>query len=379
MSSTTITSRPVGVWIALGLAACLAWGRPCAAQGRNMARPAVAKPDLSRLTPEKLQTLNGHRQDVWRLAFNPREPSILVSCGDDSQVITWDLQTGRPMEEVKILDHKVRDLAFDETGRFFAVATTNPWEGGFSGLLRIRDAAEGTMVEIKSLQRWTFRSVAVDPKGVWMAAGGDSRALRVWKLARPVVVPDDRGEPKLSYFELPTPPALPNEILTVDVHGGRQNPIIAVGGKEGMLKVFKIKNDRLIETPITTADAPGEMRSVKFHPQADFLATGGASGVVRLWDLDKGTPTQRFDAQAMGVNDMAFSPDGSLLAVAHDSGHIRLWDIETGKEVAKLEAHKGGALAVAFSRDGRSLATGGRDFSVSVWRLFPIEARKKKS
>ena len=93
-------------------------------------RNEQAKPDLAQITPTKLGILRGHKRDVWRAAFHPNGKT-LVSCGDDAQLITWNVLTGMEIPRDHILDYVMHDLDFDAQGRFFAAVSLTPWGPGF--------------------------------------------------------------------------------------------------------------------------------------------------------------------------------------------------------------------------------------------------------
>jgi WD40 repeat protein len=61
-----------------------------------------------------------------------------------------------------------------------------------------------------------------------------------------------------------------------------------------------------------------------------------------------------------GVKSVSFSPDGRFLASGGADGVVRMWEVESGREVRRME-HGAGCESVSFSPDGRFLASGGWD------------------
>jgi len=119
-----------------------------------------------------------------------------------------------------------------------------------------------------------------------------------------------------------------------------------------------------------------EIRSIAFHPDVRWLASGARDGTVTLWGGDQ--PVARFSVGAE-VLALDFSPDGSLLAAARDDGPIELLrvrgsgDLERERELA---GHEGGTLCLDFGPDGNRLASGGRDSDVRIWDIGTGEAVK---
>ena len=116
----------------------------------------------------------------------------------------------------------------------------------------------------------------------------------------------------------------------------------------------------------------GPAKTVACSPNERWVATGGADGIVRLWDLHQGALIRSLPGFTDHVESVAFHPDGQhLLATGRDCV-IKGWTIDSGREAFSypldgLRAHNatqdieyGGGRDLAFSRDGRILACSGR-------------------
>jgi COMPASS component SWD3 len=167
-------------------------------------------------------------------------------------------------------------------------------------------------------------------------------------------------------------------------------------------------------------------------PALPMLATAGAVGTIRLWQLGGGEggtlplvlpgsgsnggkgsktttaaakPAAELWGHATGVNDLAWSPSGRYLASAGDDGTVRLWEVRvvvapaagaaaaaaaatpptptiTATCAAVLRGHTHHVLCVAFHPAGNMLASAAYDETVRVWdsrslrclRLLPAHA-----
>ncbi|HET9317864.1 MAG TPA: protein kinase [Vicinamibacteria bacterium] len=126
---------------------------------------------------------------------------------------------------------------------------------------------------------------------------------------------------------------------------------------------------------LATFGEPPATQALARSPVDDLLATAGADGAVRLWDLQSRTRRQslRTDMHKRAGHDaraltLAFSPDGSLLASGHVDGSIHLWDMASGEEMrVRLRHEEEMVSALAFSPDGRTLASGGVDSTLKLW------------
>jgi WD40 repeat protein len=175
---------------------------------------------------------------------------------------------------------------------------------------------------------------------------------------------------------------------------------------------------------------PG-LLEVQFSPDGQWLATGGADGVVAVWDLDASLAAgegqlawsaesgvdgiwrlvfsedgqwlvasvdasvstmdaNEFRAATLVVWDartgerlqtltspgqyrvqgLALSPDRAFIATSHtDDATFDLWRVETGEIVVTHEGNISRVHSLAFNPAGTLLATGGFDGRVRVWDL----------
>src|SRR5262249_30009396 len=105
---------------------------------------------------------------------------------------------------------------------------------------------------------------------------------------------------------------------------------------------------------------PGGVYAALFTPDGKQLATCGADGSIRVWDL-AGREVRQIKAHAGKVATLAISRDGTLLASGGYDGTIRLWDFASGKEKRAIKVYEkeGIVTSLAISPDGKSLASGG--------------------
>jgi WD40 repeat protein len=113
------------------------------------------------------------------------------------------------------------------------------------------------------------------------------------------------------------------------------------------------------------------------------LASGSASGEVKVWDVASGKEIGSYRGHAGEIAALALSPDGHWAASAHVPKEfsdallrgqvitvpyppIKVWDATTGQERFTLSGHPSFIDQVAFSPDGRLLASAGYQL-VKIW------------
>ena len=124
-----------------------------------------------------------------------------------------------------------------------------------------------------------------------------------------------------------------------------------------------------------------------------LLATGGADGSVKVWDLQGGYVSHTFHPHGGVVSALAFSHDahksgqisaetGSdtrtrqkhrtglpsvLLASGGEDGKIRVHDLNTRKAAATLDSHVSVVRSLEFSKESNTLLSSSRDRTVILW------------
>jgi WD40 repeat protein len=103
----------------------------------------------------------------------------------------------------------------------------------------------------------------------------------------------------------------------------------------------------------------------------NLFAFPGIAGSVELWSADGEVRLVSKVAGHNGpINQLAISQDGTRLATGGADGTIRLWDIEKPSVpvlIGVLSGHTKPVHGVAFSPDGRRIATSSDDGTVRLW------------
>ena len=150
------------------------------------------------------------------------------------------------------------------------------------------------------------------------------------------------------------------------VYSGRFSPDgqrLATAGADGTIRLWNLSGQQLAQF---IAHPPG-VKAVTFSPKAERLVTVGADGSLRLWDLS-GKPRAQFKSHPGKINSIRFSPDGQRLATAGADGTIRLWNL-SGQQLVQFIAHPTGVNSLSFNPKGQQLITVGADGMIRLWSL----------
>jgi WD40 repeat protein len=114
---------------------------------------------------------------------------------------------------------------------------------------------------------------------------------------------------------------------------------------------------------------------VEFSRDGRFLASSGADGIGKIWEVTPGglKLLHRLPGH-LGWVSLSFSPDGRRVVSGGTSDTtLKLWDTKTGFEVGALYGHRG---RFAFSRDGNAIYYADESGAVRVWRAPPLDELK---
>ena len=116
----------------------------------------------------------------------------------------------------------------------------------------------------------------------------------------------------------------------------------------------------------------GGVRDIAFGPDGRRLASGGADGTVRLWEVGDGLASEGTILGKAGdvISGVCVSPRGEVVASANGDGTVRLWDGGRGVPVGPPIIERPlGFNTVEFSPDGRGLVASYSDGAIFAWAL----------
>jgi WD40 repeat protein len=212
----------------------------------------------------------------------------------------------------------------------------------------------------------SVESVAFDPQGRWLAAGGggaayvafdpQGRSLTAGSAGAAYIW--DMGTGRLT-TSLPHPWA--SRLSVALSPDGR---LAATAGYDGHVRLWHTSTWTLSADIETHADL---IDTIAFSPDSRVIASGGQDEAIRLWDTESGAQVGGFvGAWEQRVRSLAFSPKGGWLACGRWDGWVSLWDVATGDEVAARQADWE-VESVAFAPQGDVLVSCGVPGAVRGW------------
>jgi WD40 repeat protein len=358
----------------------------------DVADPAKAKP----WGP----ALSGPGNTVYSVAFSPNGQILAVGSADRT-VRLWNvadprhpIPLGSPLRGPK---GYVQSVAFSPDGHLlaagFADGTVRLWN--VTNPQHPRQAAPPLTGATN-----TVFSVAFSPDGQTLAAGSADDKVQLWNIRNPgrpvsegrpltgpagwvnsvTFSPDGRSlaaassDSKVWIWDLSTRKVtltLPHPAPVTDVVYLHGNDTLATSGADGAARLWQIPG------PVLTGPT-GPIFAVSFA-RRHIMAVVSEDNTARLWNvadprqpvlLGNVIPDASKSPLASGA--AALSPAGNLLVVGAADGTCEVWDVQNPAKPIALSQLRGPTADIqyiAFSPDGRLLAATGNNDATWLWNL----------
>ena len=164
------------------------------------------------------------------------------------------------------------------------------------------------------------------------------------------------------------------------------------------MRIYALQfNDNIIDARLIRTLKPHSTPVVTctVDSTSSLVATGGADGEIKVWDLQGGYTTHTFHGHSGVISALHFfrveqptevksskskkrksreveaeeSPAtaGFRLASGGEDGKVRIWDLHKRKSIATLDSHASVVRSLDYSSQYNSLLSGSRDKTVILW------------
>jgi small GTP-binding protein len=258
---------------------------------------------------ELLNTLEGHDDVVFRVAFDP-VGQTLASASADRTVKLWEVSSGKLIRTLEGHKDSVVSVAFNAVGRTLASASHDK-------TVRLWDVSSGILLRTLEGHKESVMSVAFDPAGRTLASGGGNQTVRLWEAASGKLLRTLKGHKE----------------TVLSVAFDRMGFKLASASHDKTVRLWDVPSGILLRT---LKGHEGPVASVAFDDVGLRLASAGYDKTVKLWDVSNGKLLRTLEGHTSFIDALAFFGNGLILASKSDDGTVHLWSCETWETVAVI-------------------------------------------
>jgi len=358
-----------------------------------------------------VNTYSGHSRAIYSLGISS-DGNTLISGGDDSTCIVWDLRTATPQARVIKFSERVGRVGFTGGDRFiysvgykwitimdrqsgstihtfpcgpFAVspadtiiALANPRVPGTISISQIAILTlSGRRVSTHSFPQGEWvRSFTLTQGGRYLVTS-HSRQLRVYSTRRGDLLRTVRADLGNALAVSPD-----ERLIAAGVDYSDEQV-----RREGSMYVKRIGVwDLLTGEPKGMLSAPMDLSSpLAFSANSVNLLTGDDRNGLKLWDVQSCQLLQTFTHHASHITDIACSRGLNISASLSEDGTIFVWESATGKALWSLTLEYLQGRTLTFTPDGNFLVSSGyhvaendsserpNDYKIDSLKLFILD------
>jgi WD40 repeat protein len=323
-------------------------------------------------TGKFLTAFKGHQGAIESMRFEA-EDRLMTSGRDDSTIRIWHI----PPLLSPHLNHQstINSVRFSPDGQHFVTA-------GEDGTIRWWQSHgnQPQLLDVFAADRdRQFTSIRIHPKFPQvnlLAAGADDGKIRLLevtadqKLRKIGQFATEQGRIESMDFnyqtgisralwQKPGPPQA-NELW-----------LLGTTGNDSTIKLWAIDvSQKRLSQAVRTYNRPVQTWSVRFSPNGEHLAGGGAQGQVLMMDLKSGK-AQEFtvaDQKTQRVL-VSFNADSRSLIVVSSEGKLHRWNRSGQSIAAPVETYQAGIYSVSLSATNQSVVMAGSGGAVRLWDL----------
>jgi guanine nucleotide-binding protein subunit beta-2-like 1 protein len=259
--------------------------------------------------------LKGHNGSVTSMQLGVREgkDNFLISSSRDKSLLIWKLkpestedeERGTPFKMLKGHSHFVQELALSSD---CAHCLSASWDG----LIKMWDINEGRCIRNFKGHTKDVMSVSFSQDNRQIISGGRDKTIRLWNIL---------GENKYTIES-----AHNDWVSSVRFSPDTKQDLFFSAGWDRKCKLWDKKkmSEFVPEKPLNFSTQ--YLNTLAIAPSGAFVATGGKEGMLKIWnvkqnqDLSFGLEQARSCNLASEINTVAFSPKFFWVACGCDSG-----------------------------------------------------------
>jgi U3 small nucleolar RNA-associated protein 12 len=306
---------------------------------------------------KRISTLEsgGHRGDVRSIALSPDDTALFTASRKSAKI--WNMATGKCIRTMATSGSSLCTSFLGADARLAAV-------GSKEGALEVFDLGTGELVtSVPAAHSDAIWSMSLDNRiyeSATLVTGGADKCVRFWDFSQTLATAGKSRDLKLLRTL-----ELPDEVLSVCVAYGREQPVVIASLMDSTVRAFDLTS---LDPYMSFYGHKMPVLSMDVSDDGLMLATGSADKTIKLWGMDFGDCRRSIRAHEESVLAVKFQPNTHYLFSGSRDGSLKYWDCDKFEFVASLEGQSGEVWALAVSEDGEFIASASRDRLMRVWR-----------
>ncbi len=292
------------------------------------------------VTTGVLQTeFAAHANSVKSINYSA-DAKMIVSHGEDSNVIMWDAETGAFLSIYKSNMKEISSVDYSREGNSLVVL-------GSDNTIILRNTHTGEKTKTINSEI-DLSDVQFSPDGKTFACDNDNGTMLLFDTTTGGLL-HQLKMPGVSNYVSEFKYSLDSKTLAV---------------YDGSVIYFWDLNSFEIRLTITGySDVVGD---VQIGPNNKTLVS--YDDIVRIWDIGENKLQRKIEAQG-NARAIALSSDGKNLAIGTSENTILLWDAINWKHSMTLEGHTDTVYLVIISPNGKLVASASYDDTIKIWNV----------
>lgn len=234
---------------------------------------------------------------------------------------------------------------------FSPAADSQLASGHWDGLVRLRDIQTGTVTSQYDTNGGPVQALSFNSDGQYLAAGVRTGPILVYKMQDP-----GAGQILSLPGHIGGTHALVSQTIEI---GHLAYAVIASGGADRMIRLWDFQSGNSLLQWNAHAGPVRALAFVKLRTSDSLaLLSAGDDGAVRVWNPSKGAILQELVNTGAPIRAMCATAKTGIAATGGADGILRLWDATNGLELAVDRALPAGITVLAVSTDDQLIIAG---------------------